>query len=157
MTPLFLQDRLVDELTKLFEGKTLKNENGDESAFKICAQYLPAEDPSVEDQTEITYFPFVRVILDSGSDPGVEEARTCDIRFEAGVYDSDSTYQGHRDLMNIIGEIYRHFIQRRCFGVFEINYPFRWSIDPENTYPKFYGMIETTWNLPKVTINDPLT
>ena len=157
MTPLMLQDALVNELKTLFEGRYLKNEDGAEASFLICSQWLPATDPNVSGQADIMYFPYIRVIVDDGQDESVEDPNTCSIRLEIGIYDEDTLYQGHRDLMNAIGTIYNHFMRHKYVGPFELVYPFKWSINPENTFPKFFAMIETSWNLPKVTIVDPLT
>ena len=157
MTPLHLQDALVVELEKLFKGRYLKNENGAAASFFICPQWLPATDPNVAGQEDILYFPYIRVILDDGQDENAEDANTCSIRMEIGIHDEDTTYQGHRDLLNAIGTIYNHFMRYKYIGAFELAYPFKWSLNPENTFPKFFAMIETVWNIPKVTIVDPLT
>jgi len=157
MTPLRLQDALVNELKTIFEGKYLKNEDGAVSPFLICPQWLPPTDPNVTDQADITYFPYIRVIIDDGQDINEEDPNSCNVRLEIGVNDEDTKYQGHRDLMNAIGTIYNHFMRHKYVGPFEIVYPFKWSLNPENTFPKFYAMVEMVWNLPKVTIVDPLS
>jgi hypothetical protein len=157
MTPLTLQDLLVTKINVLFTGKQLLNEKGEKANFTVCSQYLPSIDPTVASRTNLTYFPFIRVILDEGEDPDIENPNKCYTRTEIGVYDPDTTYQGHRDLTNVIDRIYRHFMAKKFLDVFELEYPFRWSLNPENTYPKFYGMIEMVWNLPKVTITDILS
>jgi hypothetical protein len=157
MTPLALQDLFVEELKTLFDGKQLFNENGEKANFSVYPQYLPPIDPTVTDQADLTYFPFVRVILDFGEDPDTEDPNKCNVRLEIGIYDSTTNYQGHRDLMNVINKIYRHLMATKVFDAFEADYPFKWSLNPENTYPKFYGMIETSWIIPKITLADTLS
>jgi hypothetical protein len=159
MTPLALQDLLVEELKTLFDGEQLNNENGVKSAFSVYPQYLLPIDPTVANQASLTHFPHIRVILSDGEDPDAENSNKCNVLLEIGIHDATTNYQGHRDLMNIINKIYRHFMAKKFLGPFEIEYPFHWSLnfDPELVYPKFYGIIETSWIIPKVIFTDTLS
>ena len=151
MIPTLLQDCLVDELKNLFSGFTLKNVKGEESPLNIYPQGLPA----IKGQKDTKHYPFVVVKLQDGEDPDRDAPYTCRIMFFCGIYDDADNYQGHKDLLNVMQKIYAHIMRKRLFaGKYEAQYPITWALTEEDLYPQYYGAVESTWAVGKVTMQD---
>ncbi len=157
MIPVELQNFLVEETKALFEGLKLKDINGNLSPFNVYPQYLPYG----TSQEATNPFPYVRIILVDGEDPSETEANQCRIIFLAGVFDDDPNNQGYWDALLIIQKLYTHFMRKMNFeGKYEIVRPVKWRMigeELENTWPYFFGAIETTWNVGKISITDTIT
>lgn len=157
MIPVELQNFLVKETKNLFKGLKLKNTNGVLSPLNVYAQYLPYG----TSQDAANPFPYIRVILVDGEDPSISESNHCRIIFLAGVYDDDPNNQGYWDALSIVQKLYTHLMRHIIFdGKYEIARPVKWSMigeELENTWPYFFGAIETNWNVGKITIADTIT
>ena len=121
MTPIDLQDDLVDELKQLFEPFAYKapldiedfddetEEATEQPHYKrvplnVYAQALPVQE-SDEDADPV---PYLIVRLSSGNDPGGESSfNTVKLVIIIGIWDDDLSNQGHRDVLNIIQKIYK--------------------------------------------------
>jgi hypothetical protein len=151
MIPSLMQDCLVNELETLFYGFTLKNVNNEDSPLHIYPQGLPSR----KNQNDTSHYPFVVVKLIDGEDPGEEDPNTCRIFFICGIYDPSENLQGHKDCLNILQKIYAHLARFRVFDKkYEVQYPFNWNLTDEDYFPYFYGGIETTWTVGKITMQD---
>lgn len=139
-----LQNKIINELKTVFDGLLLSNQKNERVPINIYPQYLPPKSSS----NEIDYFPFIVVKLVNGQDD--EEKASCKVIFIIGIYDSDTNYQGYDDIINIIEKIRINFISKRLLAnKYELELPVEWSISEEESYPFFYGGIETNWQLPK--------
>ena len=151
MIPSFLQDFLVKEVKNLFKGFTLKNANGEEAPLNVYPQYLPAR----KGQKDTAHYPFVVVKLLSGEDPSEEDPNSCRVLFYCGIFDDNENYQGHKDCMNVMQKIYDHLTRHWVFDKkYEVQYPISWTLTDEDFYPYYYGGLETTWTVGKVTRQD---
>lgn len=157
MIPVELQNFLVKETKNLFKGLKLKNTNGDLSPLNVYPQYLPYG----TSQEAANPFPYIRVILVDGEDPNETESNQCRIIFLAGVYDDDPNNQGYWDVLSIVQKLYTHLMRNMVFkGKYEVVRPVRWKMvgeELENTWPYFFGALETTWNVGKISITDTIT
>ncbi len=145
MTPNLLQDILIKELDALFAGYKLKDKDDNLVPINIYPQSLPAKGISQQ-------IPFIVVKLQGGEDSSVESPNTCKILFMIAVHDKEDSYQGHKDVLSIIDKIYHHFFTKVIFDdKYQIVRPFEWDIPDEDTYPYYYGSIESNWEYPKVT------
>lgn len=154
MIPTQLQDFLVEELKRLFEGFHLKNLEGEQVPFNIYPQFLPAK----KGKRDKDHFPYILVALQDGEDPSQMEPNTCHVIIMLGVYDNDESYQGYKDTLNALQKTYHHLMSNQIFeNQFSINYPIKWRVNEEDVYPYFFGGLETTWDIGKVSIIDTLT
>jgi hypothetical protein len=155
MTPTKLQDSLVDDFKQQLAGFLLKNSKGDRVNLNIYPQNLPA----IKGQKDSEYFPYVviRVMEGESKDDQGEEENTCKIAFIAGVYDEDDNYQGYKDVMNVTEKIKQRLKTKKFYdNQFELTLPLKWLIHDEDTYPYYFGGIETNWKIPDIGMDDLL-
>lgn len=149
MIPSLLQDFLVKELKNLFVGFKLKNAKDDNSDINIYPQYLPAK----KGQKDTDHFPFVTVKVIEGEDPNETDANTCRIMLMVGVYDMDENYQGYKDVLNMLQRMYTHLMSDRIFDDrYAVEYPIKFTLTDEDYQPYFFGALDTTWTIGKITI-----
>lgn len=152
MIPTLLQDFLVEELKQLgFKGK---NVEGNLVSFNVYPQYLPAK----KGKKDSDHFPYITVIIEDGEDLNETEPHMCRILLMFGIYDLDENYQGYKDILNVLQKTYEYLIKTKIFeGLYSIEYPIRWKVHEEDTYPYFFGALETNWTIAKTSIVDTLT
>ena len=149
MVPEKLQDCLIEELKEIFKGIEYKDLSGEYSAINIFKQKLPPkkyeEDPDVK-------FPCIIVELKSGTTPTEQDQRTCIINFIIGVIESDDAESGFSAVFSIINKISYLLETKRIFNdCYEFQYPLTWDTAEDESNPFYYGSIETSWNVPKIT------
>ena len=154
MTPLLLQDSIIDELKILLAGTLLKNKAGALVPINFYTQFLPPK-TGIND---LRLFPHIRPIFIESTDPNEEDAATCRIQLMFAIFDDDSNYQGYRDIMNLMQKVESHLRRIRVINNrFELLYPVTSYLHDENTHPQFYGAIDTIWTIGKTTLaDDPL-
>lgn len=151
MIPSLLQDYLVEDMKNLFDGFLLKNVENKQVPINIYSQYLPAK----KSQNDTNHFPYIVIKLLDGDGKDEESNDTCRISFIIGIYDDDTNYKGYKDLINVIEKIRQHLFSIRIFdNKYSIEYPYNWIIHDDDTYPYFFGAIETHWTVPKVNYID---
>jgi len=151
MIPVLLQDFLVKEAKKLFDGFTLKNAKGEEVPLNVCPQRLPAR----KGQKDTAHYPFLVIQLLDGKDPTELGPNQCRVLFYCGVYDDTDDYQGYRDSLNMIQKLYDHLMRKRVFDKkYRVEYPIEWSVTEEDYYPYYYAGLETTWTVGKISMED---
>lgn len=119
MTPLMLQDALVEEMKKLFADSSYKVRTEtveDEPVFKpfqVFKQHIPV--PKSDDDEDPV--PYIIVRLISGDDPGGKTSdNTVKVVIVIGTWDDDSSAQGHVGVMNAIQDIYERFSKNPMVG-----------------------------------------
>ncbi len=155
MTPTRLQDSLVADLKKQLDCFLLKNVKGNIVNLNIYPQNLPAK----KSQKDSDHFPYLLVrVMDGETQEGQgEEDNTCKIAFVVGIYDDTDNYQGYKDVMNIIEKIKQRLRIKRFYNnQFELTLPLKWLIHDEDTYPYYFGGIETNWKIPIINMDDNL-
>ncbi|MFT5872814.1 MAG: hypothetical protein ACI8WT_001751 [Clostridium sp.] len=149
MIPSLLQDFLVKEFKKIFLGFKLKNVKNEDSELNIYPQYLPAK----KSQKDSDHFPFVTVKIMEGEDPNEIDANTCRIMLMVGIYDINEDYQGYKDVLNILQKMYEHLMVNKLFDDrYEIEYPIKFTLTDEDYQPYFFGALDTSWIIGKVTM-----
>lgn len=151
MIPVLLQDFLVEEVKRLFNGFTLKNVGNEEVSINVYPQFLPA----IKNKKDTAHYPFIVVKLIDGGDLNELDPNKCRVLFYCGIFDDSEDYQGYRDSLNVIQKLYDHFMRYRVFdNKYSIEYPIKWSVTEEDYYPFFYAGLETTWTIGKVSMQD---
>lgn len=155
MTPTRLQDCLVTDLKQELSNFFLKNEKGEDINFQIYAQNLPAK----TEKKDTEYFPYVVIRTTDGNEHQEQEeiSNICTMNFVIGVYDQSDDNLGEKDVLNAIEKIiYRLKTKKYYDSAFELTTPLKWLIHSENTYPYYYGGIETHWKMPIIGMDDSL-
>lgn len=155
MTPTVLQDSLVSDFKQQLAGFLLKNSKGDRVNLNIYAQNLPAK----KGQKDSEHFPYlvVRVVDGENKDDQGEENNICKVAFIIGAFDDDDNYQGYKDVMNVIEKIIQRLKTKKNYNnQFGLTLPLKWLIHDEDTFPYYFGGIETQWNIPNISMDDLL-
>lgn len=156
MTPTILQDCLVADFKEQLNSLLLKNAKGESVNLNIYPQNLPAK----KGQKDSDHFPYLLVRVMDGEEQEKdygEVDNTCKIGFIIGVLDDNDNYQGYKDVMNVIEKIKQRLFTKKIYNsVFEIIYPFKWVIHDEDTYPYYFGGIESNWEMPIINMDDNL-
>ena len=161
MTPLELQDMLVKELEELYTNWQYKNphyepelsESEQYIPLKIYPQNIPIEE--VEDADDP--IPYVIVRLKDGDDEGTSDStNTVNVVFIAGIWDNDHNAQGHRDILNIIWELYLRFQRNPNLNDIAVSTgEFHWMAQEDNYFPYYFGACQMKFIIPAVRREDP--
>lgn len=152
MTPLELQDELVDEMSIILDGYTYKTPEGERIPIHIFAQNIPMN----ETDDEADPVPYIIVRLSSGEDDGTRDSfNTVSIVIIVGIWDDDLDSQGHRDLTNIIQKIYQRFhedpdLNKKAVYAGE----FKWAIQDDSYYPYNFGACHMKFHIAAVRRED---
>ncbi len=152
MTPIELQDELVDEIGRILDGHAYKSPDGSRVPVNVYAQNLPIRETDDEDDPA----PYIIVRLDSGEDDGSRDSfNTVSIVIIIGIWDDALDRQGHRDVMNIIQKIYQRFhedpdLNRKAIyaGGFE------WAVQDEGCYPYSFGACHMKFHIAAIRRED---
>ena len=170
MTPINLQDDLVDELKRLFEpflykapidinDESEETENGSDHAFKrVPLNIYPQALPVQETDDEADPVPYIIVRLNSGYDPGRESSfNTVKLVLVIGIWDDDLSNQGHRDVLNIIQKIYERFSKDPCLNRRSVyTGQFDWALQEDGYFPYHFGACSMSFNIAAIRREDPL-
>jgi hypothetical protein len=157
MIPLDLQNVLVSELKKLFDGEVFPKvpENTDDNPDPVPLNIFTQAVPYENDGDITVYAPYIVVQLQKGNQEDEAEAAETVILLNIAIYSDDPQNQGHIFVCNIIEKIRQHLFLKRTFGnKYYIKLPFEWQINDEDVAPYFLGSIETHWNIPIILPDD---
>lgn len=183
LTQEFLQDALVADLSRLFEGETLKNSAGVERRIRVYPQDVPIragsdieEDPEpvedadleaepLEDQgtpeetePEDVPEPYVIVRLPGGELPGQDERQKVEAILVVCVQDPDPNRQGFRDALHIVNKILTHYGKNGIVGGrYEVQYPIKWVTQEEDTHPYYFAAMALKLSAPAIFKEVPET
>jgi hypothetical protein len=164
VTPLFFQQALTDEVKKITEDLLFCTPKGDELVhLDVFMQSLPipvfeSSDQENENLSSFEYennqidpifkCPWCTVKIINGDIPGINERQVLNVAICFGIYNDDTSNQGHREILNLIQRVYSRFAidplldkQYTCTGEFE------WALQDEDTHPYFFGAISTTFKM----------
>lgn len=154
MTATFLQDDLVDELKELLKDFKLKDPEGNESSINVFKQFLPIperkkpeeysqeelEEGLVDTEIEEDPYPYIIVRLEQGTIDAPSAEQEIIVNLIIGVIDRSLENQGHKDVLNIIHDIYNRFaINPVLAHKYECTTPINWALQEEESFPYFIG------------------
>lgn len=172
MVATFLQDDLAAELKTVFSGLKLKTPMGGLSEVNVFTQALPipppTEPPEGEDQTLLEEgftdtdpvktedpYPYAIVRVEDGRIEAIDDDQTVTVLVILGVYDDDLRNQGHKDVLNMIQDIYERFAKNAILArKYECQHPIQWSLQEEESYPYFFGGVALTFNTVQIRRED---
>lgn len=154
MTPLDLQDELVEELKRLLANYLYKEPGGGRVPIKVFAQNIPIN----ETDDEADPIPYIIVRLNSGEDKGDRDSfNTVKLVIIIGIWDDATDTQGHRDVSNIIQKIYHRFQTKpNLNGKAVFNGEFDWALQEDNYYPYSFGACSLIFNISAIRREDEL-
>jgi hypothetical protein len=145
---------LVSELQELFSELKLKSIDDGYKKLSIYKQALPI--PADEDPEP---FPYIVVRTVDGGTTSPSKSEVVRVALMIGIFDDDTKNQGYSDLLNIIEKIKNHFekfpiLKSMYSRLTSEEYPLKWTLSEEDTYPYFFAGIEMSFAMPKVIRED---
>lgn len=152
MTPLELQDELIEEIKRILDGYLYKSPDGERIPMNVLAQGIPVPETDEEDDP----VPYVIVRLNSGKDEGSRDSfNGVRLVIIIGIYDDGLENQGHRDIMNVIQKIYERFHKTPDLnGKAVYAGEFNWAMQEDTYYPYFFGACTLTFNIAAIRRED---
>jgi hypothetical protein len=137
MTPIMLQDALVEELNHIFKDYLYKEPGGERVPIKVYPQNIPVN----ESDDEADPIPYIIVRLNSGDDDGKgDRFNTVKVVIIIGIWDDALAAQGHRDVLNIIQKVYERFQENpNLNNIAAYTGDFHWALQEDGYYPYFFG------------------
>ena len=153
MTPIMLQDELVEEIKRLLHDNLYKKPGTKEIVpINVFPQSIPVNETDEEDDP----IPYVIVRLNSGKDEGIRDSNhTVKLVVIIGIWDDSLNSQGHRDVSNIIFKIYNRFqTNPNLNGVAVHTGEFNWALQEDGYYPYFFGACSLDFNIAAIRRED---
>jgi hypothetical protein len=174
MIPVFFQDDLVEELSRVLSGLGLSDPAGNPSEVHVFGQSLPVpvvgalpaeitdemlEEGTYHDaQTVDDPFPYVIVRLDQGKVEKIDLEQIVSVNLIIGVVDRAFNNQGHRDVLGIMERIYQRFAQNPVLNhEYALVMPINWVLQDEPSYPYFFGAMNLMFELIPIRREDAYT
>lgn len=154
MTPLMLQDELVEEIKHLLSNYLYKTPEGKRVSMNVYSQSLPVN----ETDDDADPIPYIIVRLNSGEDKGTKDSfNTVKMVIIIATWDDSLNTQGYRDVMNIIQKIYHRFqTNPNLNGKGAYAGEFDWAIQEDNYYPYSFGACSLSFHIAAIRREDPL-
>lgn len=152
MTPLMLQDELVEEMKRLLRDYLYKTPAGERVPINVFAQSIPVNETD-DDEDPI---PYIIVRLNSGEDDGTRDSfNTVKLVIIVGIWDDALDSQGHRDVMNIIQKVYHRFQTNPNLNNKAVySGKFDWAMQEDGYYPYFFGACSLQFHIAAIRRED---
>ena len=152
MTPVMLQDELVEEMKRLLADNLYKTPAGELTEINVFAQSIPVNETD-DDEDPI---PYIIVRLNSGKDDGTRDSfNTVELVIIIGIWDDSLDSQGHRDVLNIIQKVYERFHKTPNLNNKAVYAgDFNWSLQEDGYYPYFFGACSLKFNIAAIRRED---
>lgn len=155
MTINDFQEKLRDDLLLLYKDLFEKNPDGTLGKINGYIQNLPEFDDEDEAESRFPYF-IVRVM--SGTDEELDQIRgSVKVLILIGVYDNNKENVGHKIILKMIQMFRERFEEEaRTSGYgYRMRPKIEWALQDEDTFPYFFGGIETDWDIMLTRKEDP--
>lgn len=153
MTPVMLQDELVEEIKRLLSDNLYKKPGTTE---RVPINVFPQSIPVNETDDDEDPIPYIIVRLNSGKDVGTRDSNhTVKLVVIIGIWDDNQNSQGHRDVMNIISKIYDRFqTNPKLNGVAVHSGEFNWALQEDGYFPYFFGACSLDFHIAAIRRED---
>ncbi len=152
MTPLMLQDELVEEIKRLLNDYLYKSPAGERVPMQVFPQTIPVNETDDEEDP----IPYVIVRLNSGDDAGNRDSNNVvKLVIIIGIWDDALEAQGHRDVMNIIQKIYQRFHENPNLNNKAVySGDFSWALQEDGYYPYSFGACTLNFHIAAIRRED---
>ena len=158
MTPLDLQKAVIAEFTDLFGGKLFKKprKKVTDAQEMVPLNIFPQALPMEKGYAYSEYIPYMTVQIKGGELSDEQEPYETTIFLNIGIFDDDTSNQGHVTTVDMIEKIRQRLFEKRIIGgKYLIKLPFKFELNDEEIYPYNVAVAETHWNLPLILPKDP--
>jgi hypothetical protein len=142
--PTELQDGLEKRMVEALKELRFCNPNNEYVALNIFKQHLPKKENNNDE-----HLPYLLIQLLEGQQDNEDDPQKVQVIFIAGIYDEQDTFQGYRDVSTVLQKVVENLKRNPVIDKrFELNYPIRWAFHDEDTFPYYFGALETVWDIP---------
>lgn len=151
MTPLLLQEALVDELHKIFDGERFENTLGERVPLNVFEQQLPV----IQSEDDTDPVPYALVRLETGKTESSDNPQEVSVTILFGIINQSSENNGHKDVLNLIQKIYERFEKNPMLAnQYMFQDPFNWALQDEESFPYFFGATSMTFQTSAIRKED---
>ena len=95
------------------------------------------------------------ICFDDESIETKESPMNVSVYFIIGIIDKTEDKQGYRDVLQIANLIYQYLFRKGIIArAFRPSYPFKIALQQDDTYPYYFGGIESVWEMPVIEEED---
>lgn len=146
MIPIFLQQQLADRCREIFKTDLFKNPDNNLVPLNVFEQFLPRKNNSRNEEK----YPYCIVKLQEGDHSEISEPGSSQVMFIFGMYDEEDNFSGYKDVAKALNRLVNDLERNPVINKqFQLQLPIRWAIHDEDTYPYYFGAVETIWETPK--------
>lgn len=151
MIPLILQQSLADTCREVFKDDLFRDTDNKLVPLNVYEQYLPRKKNNRNEEK----FPYCIVKLQEGEHEEVFEPGLSQVLFIFGFFDEDDNFSGYKDVANSLNKLISNLERNPVINdQFQLKLPIRWALHEEDTYPYYFGAVETTWEIPNAIRED---
>lgn len=148
-----LKRMLMKDLNSLFEDFEYPSPDGEEKKINVFHDAPPIHD---DVNSDVDDFDWIVVQASEGSRNGVDDPEKIRVRLIIGVFDEDYDYAGADTRDIIMRTILDHYDEcPTLFNKYRYQFDGTFANSDEDTFPRFFGAIEMTFERPTM-IEDSL-
>ena len=158
MNALDCQIELKKELEKLFlpfefqKFRIKENEPEEKAPMHVFKQAIPTD--LLDDERRI--WPYCIPQIVSGDLLDEYEPEDIKINIQIGVFCDNLENVGHELIINVIETFRQRILKNRVLAdKYMLKLPLKWQLSEEDSWPCFFGAIETHWALLAVLSEEP--
>lgn len=148
MTAYKLQKELAEEIKAILKTMLFHNRQDEQTNIITYLQKLPQDVPDAAADMS-AYYPYCVIRVDSGRMETSQSAHEIKTVLEFGIFDHDTSCQGHQAILNSFQKIAERFTKNPVLNqTYRINEKagIKWHLLHEDTYPYYYGAMELVWD-----------
>lgn len=148
-----LKHMLADDLSNLFKDNLFQTPDGKERKINVFCDAPPIHDDGSNEDDD---FDWIVVQASEGSRNGQLDPEEIKARLIVGVFDEDYHYAGADTRDILLRQIIDHYDQHPTLGS-EYRYLFdgQFANADEDTWPRFFGAVEMTFERPTMIEESP--
>lgn len=151
MTEIDLIDGLAVEVKEALKNYRLRTAKENLVPINVYTQNLPLK----KEKGDERQYPYVLICFDDESIETKESPMNVSVYFIIGIIDKTEDKQGYRDVLQIANLIYQYLFRKGIIAkAFRPSYPFKIALQQEDTYPYYFGGIESVWEMPVIEEED---
>lgn len=151
MTAQMLQEALVRDIEKIFQGDRFNNSLGKRVPLNVFEQNLPITQ-SEDDPDPV---PYIIVRLETGTTKSGTDPQEVLVTLLVGIIDEDTQNIGHKTVLGILQKIHERFEKEPMLdNKYRFQDPFDWALQDEESFPYFFGAASMTFQTSAIRKED---
>lgn len=166
-TEFFLQEKLEDELKKIFKEDRFPSRGGEMTGLSVYGQFLPITDAGQEEasqeelenglpneRVEEIPVPYIQVILPDGKVNTANKPGTTNVLLYLCAYDNGKEREGYQYILNMIHRICERFQKNSAMGKYRCGEEILWELSEYDDHPYYFGAVAMEFQIPAIVKED---